>query len=49
MSSALEHRQPTARGQGPARDLILSDPPSHLSKIKIYQVYPGTIINAVVH
>ena len=32
----LEHRP--ARGPGPARDLILSGPPSHLSKIKIYQV-----------
>ena len=31
-------RQPTARGPDPARDVILSGPPSHLSKIKIYHV-----------
>ena len=30
-------RQPTARGPDPARDIIMSGPPSHLSKIEIYQ------------
>ena len=31
-------RQPTARGPDRARDVILSGPPSHLSKFKIYHV-----------